>query len=49
VVQAADFGTLHDLPRRRDFDRPPIGRILQPPRAMTISPVKPALSAIVAS
>jgi hypothetical protein len=27
-VQAADFGTLHDLPRRRKLDRPELGCVL---------------------
>ena len=28
VVQAADFGKLHDLPCREDLNRPEIGRVL---------------------
>ena len=28
MVQAADFGKLHDLPCRREFDRPQVGRVL---------------------
>ena len=28
MVQAADFGTLHDLPCRGEFDRPQVGRVL---------------------
>ena len=28
MVQAADFGTLHDLPRRRTLDRPEVGCVL---------------------
>jgi hypothetical protein len=27
-VQAADFGKLHDLPRRRKLDRPEVGCVL---------------------
>jgi hypothetical protein len=28
VVQAADFGKLHDLPCHRELDRPEVGRVL---------------------
>ena len=28
MVQAADFGTLHDRPRRRTLDRPEVGCVL---------------------
>jgi hypothetical protein len=28
MVQAADFGKLHDLPCRGEFDRPEVGRVL---------------------
>jgi hypothetical protein len=28
VVQAADFGNLHDLARRRELDRPGVGCVL---------------------
>ena len=28
MVQAAEFGTLHDLPRRRKLDRPEVGCVL---------------------
>jgi hypothetical protein len=28
MVQATDFGKLHDLPRRRELDRPEVRRVL---------------------
>jgi len=28
MVQAANFGKLHDLPRRRELDRPEVRRVL---------------------
>jgi hypothetical protein len=28
VMQAADFGNLHDLPRRGELDRPEVGCVL---------------------